>query len=604
MKKWLIVLLMCISWNALAAESEFLPVAEAFKFQSQVTDNKLEMSWGIHNGYYLYFSRISAEQGNKPLVLSFKQVGIKKVDEYFGEVVIFHDQLDVQAQLTDDTPVTIRFQGCAEAGLCYPPVTLTYTPEKPISSSDVLASQEEGKTLQKEGKASQEEDKTLQEKDKAPQEEDKAPPEDKKSLIWQLLLFLGLGIGLAFTPCVFPMFPILSSIIVGQGNISTKKSFLYSLSYVLGMAFTYALAGVIVGYFGAAANIQLYLQTPWVLTIFATLFMLLSLSMFGLFELALPRFIQDKLQGAGDYQGGGKVISIVVMGAISALVVSPCVSAPLAGILAYISATGNAVIGGLSLLFLALGMGIPLLVIGTGGARFLPKSGNWMNSIKSVFGVALLAVAIWLLERILMPQMTLLLWAALLIGSSVYLGAFESVSTGLQKLSKALGLLFFIAGGLMMVGVASGQSDPLQPLSFLSSPNQTRAFNRVSNEQENTGTAHRITTKAEFDQALSQAQAAQKIMILDFYADWCIACKILDKEVFSDSEVASALQDFVFVQLDMTSNSSEQLALLDEFNLFGPPGVLFFKDKKALEGEELIGEFNKATFLASLQRLR
>ena len=577
MKKWLMVLLMCISWNASAEKNEFLPVDEAFKFQSQVTNNQIEMQWDISDGYYLYFSKISAEQGNKALALSFKQVGIKKVDEYFGEVVIFHDRLNVQAKLIDDKPITIRFQGCAEAGLCYPPVTLIHTPDKSISSSHVLLPLEEGKAAQ---------------------------GEDKESLIWQLLLFLGLGIGLAFTPCVFPMFPILSSIIVGQGNISTKKSFLYSLSYVLGMAFTYALAGVIVGYFGAAANVQLYLQTPWVLTIFAALFMLLSLSMFGLFELALPRFIQDKLQGAGDYQGGGKALSIVVMGAISALVVSPCVSAPLAGILAYISATGDALIGGLSLLFLALGMGIPLLVIGTGGARFLPKSGNWMNSIKSVFGVALLAVAIWLLERILIPQMTLLLWAALLIGSSVYLGAFESVSTGLQKLSKALGLLFFIAGGLMVVGAASGQGDPLQPLSFLSSPNQNRAFNDVSNEQENTEVAHRITTKAEFEQALSQAQAAQKTMVLDFYADWCIACKILDKEVFSDSEVASALNGFVFVQLDMTNNSSEQLALLDEFNLFGPPGVLFFKDKKALVGEELIGEFNKATFLASLQRLR
>ena len=577
MKKWLMVLLMCISWNASAEKNEFLPVAEAFKFQSQVTNNQIEMQWDISDGYYLYFSKISAEQGNKALALSFKQVGIKKVDEYFGEVVIFHDRLNVQAKLIDDKPITIRFQGCAEAGLCYPPVTLIHTPDKSISSSHVLLPLEEGKAAQ---------------------------GEDKESLIWQLLLFLGLGIGLAFTPCVFPMFPILSSIIVGQGNISTKKSFLYSLSYVLGMAFTYALAGVIVGYFGAAANVQLYLQTPWVLTIFAALFMLLSLSMFGLFELALPRFIQDKLQGAGDYQGGGKALSIVVMGAISALVVSPCVSAPLAGILAYISATGDALIGGLSLLFLALGMGIPLLVIGTGGARFLPKSGNWMNSIKSVFGVALLAVAIWLLERILIPQMTLLLWAALLIGSSVYLGAFESVSTGLQKLSKALGLLFFIAGGLMVVGAASGQGDPLQPLSFLSSPNQNRAFNDVSNEQENTEVAHRITTKAEFEQALSQAQAAQKTMVLDFYADWCIACKILDKEVFSDSEVASALNGFVFVQLDMTNNSSEQLALLDEFHLFGPPGVLFFKDKKALVGEELIGEFNKATFLASLQRLR
>jgi len=246
-------------------------------------------------------------------------------------------------------------------------------------------------------------------------------------------------------------------------------------------------------------------------------------------------------------------------------------------------------------------MGIPLLVIGTGGARFLPKSGNWMNSIKSIFGVALLAVAIWLLERILMPEIILLLWAALLIGSSVYLGAFESAASGLQKLNKALGLFLFIGGFILMLGAASGQKDPLRPLHFIASINQS-VVSPENNVQHSA--ANSITTRAEFDDALAFAQKEQKVMVLDFYADWCIACKILEKEVFSDAQVQVLLKDFIFIQLDMTKNTAEQLALLDEFHLFGPPGVLFFKDKLRLEKEDLIGEFEKETFIASLQQLK
>jgi len=276
MKNWMMALLMCVSFNIVAQETEFLSASEAFKFQAEVKNNKLEMHWDISDGYYLYRSKISALQNNEPLALTFLQTPISKVDEFFGKVDIYHGKLDIKTAAIDNSPITISFQGCAEEGLCYPPVTITHTPERAAVVSDTSGVEQE-------------------------------------SLVWQLLLFLGLGIGLAFTPCVFPMFPILSSIIVGQGkDISTKKSFIYSLSYVLGMAFTYALAGVIVGYFGAAANVQLYLQTPWVLTVFATLFVVLSLSMFGLFELALPRFIQDKLQGVNQNQQGGRWTFFIV----------------------------------------------------------------------------------------------------------------------------------------------------------------------------------------------------------------------------------------------------------------------------------------------------
>jgi thiol:disulfide interchange protein DsbD len=265
------------------------------------------------------------------------------------------------------------------------------------------------------------------------------------SMVFQLLIFFALGLGLAFTPCVFPMIPILSSIIVGQGeSLTTRRAFAMSLSYVLAMAVTYAIAGVIVGYFGATANVAIYLQNPWVLGTFAAIFVLLSLSMFGLYELALPRFIHDKLSNAQQKQQGGRLISVAIMGSLSALVVSPCVSAPLAGTLVYISTTGDALLGGLALLALGLGMGVPLLIIGTGGGKFLTKAGMWMDGVKNVFGVALLAVAIWLLERVIPASTTLMLWAILQIGSGIFLGALEQGTKGWKLLFKAVGVVFSI----------------------------------------------------------------------------------------------------------------------------------------------------------------
>ncbi len=574
---FLVSLILFTSVKTLAQpEVEFLPVAQAFSYTTEFKADSLQVSWKISDGYYLYLSRISATQNGLPLKINFQQNPLDKMDEYFGKVKIFKHNLDSLIALQNNSPITLSFQGCAEQGLCYPPVVVTLT--KPQQQSQLTSI-----SLTSPQESEQSYSKNLLQAD---------------STVWKLALFFIVGIGLAFTPCVFPMFPILSSIIVGQGNnLSTRNAFLLSLSYVLGMAFTYAAAGVVVGYFGATANIQLYLQTPWVLILFSMLFVILSFSMFGLYELALPRFIQDKLQNINSNKQSGKLFTIVIMGAVSALVVSPCVSAPLAGVLAYISTTGDALLGGLALLTLALGMGVPLLIIGTGGGRFLPKSGAWMNNIKSVFGVALLAVAVWLLERVIAPQITLLLWSALLFGSGVYLGAFEHGTQGWSRFHKALGLIFCLYAVMLMVAVFSGQKEPLKPLNY-------QLANAATISQVQTPHAMRISSRSEFDKALQDAQNTQQILIVDFYADWCISCKVIEKEIVKQPDVQKLLAGFMFVQLDISNNTPEQLALLAQFNLFGPPAILFFKNGEDLIQHKLLAEFSKNDFIKQLNELK
>ena len=389
------------------------------------------------------------------------------------------------------------------------------------------------------------------------------------------------------------MFPILSSIIVGQGSkLSTRNAFLLSLSYISGMSVTYALAGLIMGYFGASANIQLYMQTPWILVLFALIFVALSFSMFGFYELTLPRFIQDKLQTINNKKPNSQFLSVMIMGAISALVVSPCVSAPLAGILAYISTTGNAALGGFALLALAFGMGVPLLIIGTGGGRLLPRSGIWMNNIKYFFGVALLAVAIWLLSRIVTPQIALLMWSTLLFITGVYLNAFEQGTRGWSRLGKALGLLLCIYAAMLSVAAFTGQTDPLQRLK------QNFAVTGAATPKHNSFST-RITSKSELDKILLAAKTDQQTVIIDIYADWCISCKIIEKEL-AHPHVVDLLQGFKFVKFDISANTREQIEFLEEHELFGPPAVLFFNRGEYLKKLQLVGEFGKEEFIRKL----
>ena len=545
-----------VSTFAHASDEDFLPVEQAFPYTIQYSQDgqTLNVHWQIADHYYLYLDRLSIKQNGQAIPFKTAQKAIMKEDEYFGLVGIFKHQLNLTAPINTQQPFTLGFQGCAEAGLCYPPVKAQISTTNPAVKNSTAPSTEKNQPLNSNDVSSI------------------TALLVESNIFWQLLIFFGLGIGLAFTPCVFPMVPILSSIIVGQGDkLTTRKAFFMSLTYVLAMAMTYALAGVVVGYFGAKANVSLYLQSPWVLGAFAAVFVALSLSMFGFYELQLPRFIQDKLNSWNQKQQGGQLLSVGIMGSLSALVVSPCVSAPLAGTLVYISTTGDALLGGAALLALGLGMGLPLLLIGTGGSRFLPKAGIWMNAVKSIFGVALLAVAIWLLERIVPAIVTMLLWAVLLIASGTYLGAFENNTQGWQRLFKAMGLVFSLYGAMLMVGAASGNQNPLKPLASF---NAAAASGTVSSPspfatERSALNKHIITTKAQLIAALNKAQQENKIAILDFYADWCIACKIMEEEIFNQAHVKAAMSDVIFIQMDMTDNTDEQLQMLNDLGLFG-----------------------------------
>jgi thiol:disulfide interchange protein DsbD len=390
-----------------------------------------------------------------------------------------------------------------------------------------------------------------------------------------LALFLLAGIGLAFTPCVLPMVPILSSIIAGEPDVTRRRAALLSAVYVLAMALTYALLGTLVGFFGGALNLHGWLQSPPVLVVFALLFVLLSLSMFGYYELQLPASLRERLERRSG--SGGRLTGVAVMGVFSSLLVSPCVSAPLAGALVYISSTGDAVLGGGALFALALGMGVPLMVVGVGGGALLPRAGAWMNAVKAGFGVLLLGVAVWLLERVLPGPVTLVLWAALAIGSGVALGALDfAPRSGIARVWKAAGAMLLVWGVLLLVGAASGAVDPLRPLGTLAA-----AGDDASGEGMPRFTA--VDDLAEVRSGIRQATAAEQPVLLDLYADWCISCKIMERNVFPQPAVRELMGRFELLRADVTANAPRHRELLAHYDLFGPPSLLFFTP----EGDEL-----------------
>ncbi|MGD8497967.1 MAG: protein-disulfide reductase DsbD, partial [Chromatiales bacterium] len=392
-------------------------------------------------------------------------------------------------------------------------------------------------------------------------------------------MFFLLGIGLAFTPCVFPMIPILSGIIIGQGTeITTRRAFTLSLVYVLAMALTYTIAGVVVALLGA--NLQIWFQDPWVLGTFAAVFVLLSLSMFGFYELQVPTSIQSRLSEISNRQGGGTLIGVGIMGFLSALIVGPCITAPLVAALLVIGQAGDPVLGATALFALSMGMGAPLLAIGTSAGKLLPRAGAWMDAVKAVFGVLLLAVAIWLVERVLPTAVTMALWAILLIVSAIYLGALDAIrdgATGWHRLWKGVGVVLLLYGALLLVGAAAGGRDVLQPLkgttlagATATGVEQTSAFRYVKGPQG-------------LDQALREAASQSKPVMLDFYADWCVSCKEMEKYTFSDPRVQAAWSEAILLKTDVTANDAQDQALLKRFGLFGPPAILFFTP----EGDEL-----------------
>ena len=484
--------------------------------------------------------------------------------------------LHIEGPVPEDAALRVSYQGCADAGLCYPPETrrialaganagrVTASGPAPAASPSAAGSPVSA-----------------------------AAPEGALAArlaggfsFGTLLIFFLAGIGLAFTPCVLPMVPILSSIIVGQGATGTGRNLQLTLTYVLAMAVTYAALGMVVGAFGGALNLHGWLQSPGVLIVFAALFALLALAMFDVYTLQLPAGLQQWL---GAPRGGGSLGSVALLGVLSSLLVSPCVSAPLAGALIYISTTGDAALGGLALFALALGMGAPLLLVGAGGGALLPKAGAWMDGVKKAFGVGLLGVSIWLLERVLPGPATLIAWAALALGSAVALGALDfAPRRGWGVVGKTFGVLLFVVGVALAWGGIQGNADPLRPLG---GPAEERA--------------PAFETLAGYD-ALRQRLAARAPgsapVVLDLYADWCIACKVMERSIFPAPPVADALARFERWRLDLTANTAQDRALLADYGLFGPPALLFFDSQgQELQAYRLQGEPTVASLSRQLQ---
>ncbi|HSG89693.1 MAG TPA: protein-disulfide reductase DsbD [Pseudomonadales bacterium] len=588
----------------LGGAPEFLPVDQAFVIGADLGVQPARVFWQLEPGYYLYRHRLAFELGGAPGLTPVEPSipeGKHKTDEYFGEVEVYYDSLDVAVALPADLPdgawLAIGYQGCADAGLCYPPekrwLLLTGTEAGTLLDrrpAEAAASGEPARAAAALAPSS-----TGSGAGQPVTEESRlAALLGGDDLLLALAIFFVAGIGLAFTPCVLPMVPILSSIIAGEDNVTRGRALTLSVVYVLAMALTYALLGTLVGFFGGALNLHGWLQSPPVLVVFAGLFAVLSLSMFGFYELQLPAFLRDRLERTGG--AGGRLPGVAAMGVFSSLLVSPCVSAPLAGALVFISSTGDAVLGGGALFVLALGMGVPLLLVGVGGGALLPRAGAWMNAVKAAFGVLLLGVSVWLLERVIPAQLTLLLWAALAVGSGVALGALDfSPRQGIANVWKASGAMLFVYGVLLIIGAASGGADPLRPLAPLaersgSGPARAEALRFVA-----------VDGRADVQAAIDAAGARGRPVMLDLYADWCISCKVMERNVFPQPAVQAQMARFELLRADVTANEAEHRALLAAYDLFGPPSLLFFApDGSELRPYRLQGEIGAEDFVAHL----
>lgn len=586
MKQILILLLSLFCATSAVRAAEALDPEKAFEPSLEVVDaHTVAVKFKIADGYYLYRHRFSFAAKSAGVTLGEARIppGKPKQDENFGQVETYRTALSIPIPLTQgdsrDAVISVSYQGCADLGVCYPPMTREL---KPASAAPSL-SQAIGKL------------------EPASPAQAPAPASDEASLLAKqlgsgkllltLLMFFGAGLGLAFTPCMLPMLPILSGIIVGQDStISRSRSFVLALAYVLGMAITYAIAGVAAGLSGTLlANA---LQNVWVLGAFALIFVALAGAMFGFYELQLPAALQSRLSSSANGQKAGSVPGVAVMGALSALIVGPCVAAPLAGALLYIARSGDALLGGLALFVMALGMGLPLLLAVTAARELLPRAGSWMEAVRKVFGVILLALAIWLLTPVVSPLAVMLAWAALLIVSAIFLHALDPLpgsAQGWARFWKGVGVIALLAGSALLIGALGGSRDPLQPLGFLRGASAAAPAAKLDYQS--------VASVAELDRKLAEGRP----VMLDFSAEWCVSCREMDRFTFSDARVQAALANTLLIRVDVTANSPDERALLKRFDLFGPPGIVFF-DAHGQEISRVIG-FQKADeFLAILKR--
>jgi thiol:disulfide interchange protein DsbD len=578
----LLLLFTCLV--SFAHAEEFLDPAVAFKPSVRALDGQMiEVVYTIAKDYYLYRDkfRFAAEGEAATLGAPVLPKGKEKDDDTFGKVEVYYKtvaiRLPVERLSSGELPLrlAVTSQGCADAGVCYPPQTQTLSLTLPDPATTPSASLVDDGSGDESGLIAA----TL-----------------RDAGFWAILAFFFVaGLGLSLTPCVFPMIPILSGIIAGQGHqASHARGFALSLAYVLGMALTYAAAGVAAGLSGTLLSAAL--QNAWVLGSFALVFIILSFSMFGFYELQLPTALQSKLSEESGHLQGGRGIGVFLMGVLSALIVGPCVAAPLAGALLYIGQTGDAVLGGTALFVMALGMGAPLIAVGTAGGSLLPKTGPWMEGVKKAFGVLLLATALWLVSPVLPTVVVMLGWAALLIIPAIFLHALDPLplqAKGWQRFWKGIGIVMLLTGAALLIGALAGGRDPLQPLAGLRGSAVAAEAPKLSFEP--------VRTLAELD---ARVAAAGRPVMLDFYADWCVSCKEMEKFTFSDPAVQGKLAGFTLLKADVTGNSADDKALLARFKLYGPPGIIFFDAKgRQIDAVRVVGFQDAPTFLRSLQRV-
>jgi len=605
MKKIIALLLLTI---ALFAGNKFLMPDEAFMPSAEVVDgDTVVATMKLGEKIYVYKEKFDFTlKENSALKIAKTEIE-NKAEDHDGEMVYMED---IKAKITfaknsraasqEKVLLVMHYQGCSEAGLCYEPSEKVFELEIVTFSLPIVSS--EGIVNEVKDDVKLIEEGTADDAFGSSETDEIVAALKGGSVLTILAVFFGIGVVLSLTPCIFPMIPILSSIIVSQGeDISAKRGFTLSLVYVLAMAFAYSIAGVLAGVFGE--NLQVLLQNEWAIGGFALVFIALAFSMFGFYEIGLPASWQSKLSSASDSASSkGGFVGVAVMGFLSALIVGPCVAPGLAGALIYIGQTGDALLGGVALFVMSIGMGLPLLLIGAGAGKFMPRPGGWMDTLTHVFGAVMLAIAIWMLSRILPDMVTMMLWAIFFIFSAVYMGAFEPLEAGKRgwnALVKAIGVLFMLYGLLLFSGALSGSTSMLTPLDQFTNK---AAVVEGSSALKSAKTPFQIIhSSAELDAIL--AANPDKTVMLDFAAEWCSSCKEMEHITFADTAVKAKMGEFVLVQADVTDNTDEERALTKRFGLFGPPGILFFKQNREIKNARIIGYQPPEKFLAHIKKL-
>ena len=540
--------------------NSFLEPKKAFVTQIKNNPNSVDFNIKLDKTIYLYDNKIKVTLNGIDIT---KKVFNKKPVEYNGSFVHFN-QLNISVKKSlikdivrsDNYEIIFNFQGCSKAGICYMPMEKIF--------KGTLYNSATKKELKVQNK---------------PKNETDAIANRLKdgNILLILATFFGFGLLLSFTPCIFPMIPILSSIIVQHskqqgGKISTKEGLFLSIVYILAMSLAYTIAGVLAGLFGA--NIQAILQEPIIIVIFATIFIILAFSMFGFYEIGLPASWQSKLNKTSK-QGGkkGGIIGVAIMGFISALIVGPCVAPPLAGALIYIGQTGDAILGGAALFIMSLGMGAPLLLVGMGAGKYMPKPGGWMESVSRIFGIIMLLLALYMLDRIIDPSIMIYLWSIILIGAGLYIFEFKHI------ISKTIALIILLYGIIIFVGAISGALNPLKPLEKFTNTNISTKTQPLKFKK--------IKTIAELEDII---KTSNKPIMLDFWAKWCVSCKELDNFTFKDPKVIQELSKYTLLKADVTKNDAEDKKLMEKFNIFGPPALIFWDaDGKIDDSKKIIG---------------